>query len=170
MMTAETAIRLNRAGYAQPKYKKYKNGQQFWASNGQPLVYSCREFIEVNTSRVYSEDLGIAFYYDPPVEELLQHPFFKYSSVSFDANRKQWQLKMFESQRENRYDYSDNLAELIGTLLAEHLEKLQNETPKQWAENNLIISNDENVNSLFEMQGIPDFSAEHLEKNNANPK
>ena len=62
----------------------------------------------------------------PIAEGILRHPFFKLSAVSFDSHKMQWQLKTFESQRENKYDYGDNLAELLGTLLAEHLEKENN--------------------------------------------
>ena len=125
-MSENIARRLNLAGYPQPEYKNYNSGQQFLTVDGISLVFCNGKFIEINTGIKHNEYVGVCFDYAPPVEELLRHPFFKLSAVSFDSHKMQWQLKTFESQRENKYDYGDNLAELLGTLLAEHLEKENN--------------------------------------------
>ena len=119
-MSENIAVRLKKAGYPLPKLDSWQAYYEPGCEN--VLHWVCGDFIDDFGARILVFDYA----YAPPVEELLQHPFFKLSSVSFESHKKQWQLKTFESQRENRYDYGENLADLLGTLLAEHLEKESN--------------------------------------------
>ena len=132
-MTAETAIRLKNAGYPQPEYMLWR----WWYLNGTVLGFAIRD--EGYSIRFLSEipddksaDVWVLFKdsnfeYAPPVEELLQHPFSRNSEIGY-VYADSWQARTTDPEDGyEKYFYGPDIYDLLGTLLAEHLEKQNNE-------------------------------------------
>lgn len=128
VMSFEVSKRLKEAGYPQPEYAF---GQHWYSDLDLQLISLRRDgaFIaessdsysvgKSNFRGVVKEEI---VYYAPPVEELLKRPFFNVANVGFDMELWLWRVKVSEALGWKVYP-GYVLSDLLGTLLAEHLEK-----------------------------------------------